>query len=291
MLRGRRAGIAVAFVLAVVVGVASGCGGGSKSALALDPVAAAATKTQSAGAARIRFSMAIKVPQLRGKTFQIRGTGAIDGTSGKMTFDFGSLLQRAGIPAGRSMTEIFLQEDGDFVVYLDLGPALASRIPGGKQWIKLDVSKLGKSAGIDLNQLMSGSQLQPSDLLSMLKSENAQIRKVGQATVDGTATTHYHVVLNMAQALKVRGLSSPMLAAVAAQMPTLPEDVWIGKDGLVRRIKFSIATHEQGRSVQVAMAMDLYDYGASVSIAAPPASDVFDATEFAQQGLGNAFGQ
>jgi hypothetical protein len=33
------------------------------------------------------------------------------------------------------------------------------------------------------------------------------------------------------------------------------------------------------------MTMSLYDYGAHVSIAAPPSSQVFDATSFAQQGL------
>jgi hypothetical protein len=291
MPRGRRAGIATALAVAAVAAVTAGCGGGGKSALALDPVAAAATKTQHAGAARIRFSMAVNAPQLQGKTVQIRATGAIDGTSGEMTFDLGSMLQHAGIPAGRSMTEIFLEEDGDFVVYLDLGAALASQIPGGKQWIKLDVSKLGKSAGIDLNQLMSGSQLQPTDLLSILKSEDAQIRKVGPATIGGTATTHYHVVLQMVETIKDRGVSSPMLAAIAAQIPTLPEDVWIGKDGLVRRIKFSVATQAHGKSVQMAMAMDLYDYGANFTIAAPPGSDVFDATQFAQQGLGSAFNQ
>jgi hypothetical protein len=35
------------------------------------------------------------------------------------------------------------------------------------------------------------------------------------------------------------------------------------------------------------MTMDLYDYGAHVSIAAPPSDQVFDATSFAQQGLGS----
>jgi hypothetical protein len=59
----------------------------------------------------------------------------------------------------------------------------------------------------------------------------------------------------------------------------------------VRRIKLSVATQAHGEPVQVAMAMDLYDYGADVSIAAPPASDVLDATQLAQQGLGNAFSQ
>jgi hypothetical protein len=36
------------------------------------------------------------------------------------------------------------------------------------------------------------------------------------------------------------------------------------------------------------MQMDLYDYGAHVTIAAPPASQVFDATQLAQSGIGNA---
>jgi len=35
------------------------------------------------------------------------------------------------------------------------------------------------------------------------------------------------------------------------------------------------------------MTMDLSDYGAHVSISAPPSSAVFDATELAQSGLGS----
>jgi hypothetical protein len=82
-----------------------------------------------------------------------------------------------------------------------------------------------------------------------------------------------------------------MLAGVAAELPTVPEDVWIGKDGLVHRIKLSFGLEQHGRQVRMAMAMDLYDYGAHITIVAPPSSDVFDATQLAQQGLGNAFNQ
>jgi hypothetical protein len=74
-------------------------------------------------------------------------------------------------------------------------------------------------------------------------------------------------------------------------MPTVPEDVWIGKDGLVHRIRLSFGLDQQGKQMQMSMAMDLYDYGADVFIVAPPASAVFDATDLAQQGLGNAFDQ
>jgi hypothetical protein len=290
MPRGRRAGIATAFAVAAIAAVTAGCGGGGKSALAFDPVSAAATKTQHAGAARVRFSLAFSLPQLQGKMLRMNGTGAIDGTSGEMTFSLGSLLQQAGIPAGSSMKEIFLKENGDFVVYLNLGE-LSSEIPGGKQWVRLDISKLGKSRGLDFDKLLSGSGLQPTDLLSLLKTDGATVSKVGSDKVDGVAATHYHVVVDMAKALKARGLTSPMLAGVAAEMPTIPEDVWIGKDGLVHRIKLSFGLDQQGKHLQMSLAMDLYDYGTDVTIAAPPASDVFDATDFAQQGLGNAFGQ
>jgi hypothetical protein len=288
MLGGRRAGLVAACLIALAGAVTAGCGGGS-NAVALDPVAAAATKTQDAGAARVRFSMALSAPRLPGGKLDIQGSGSVDGTSGEMTFDFGSALQRAGIPFGSSLKEIFLKEDGDFVIYMQLG-ALASQIPGGKQWIRLDFTKLGKSAGVDFDQLLSGSQVQPGDLLSMLKTEDAQIRKIGPATIDGTATTHYHVEIQMVEALKDRGVSSPLLSAVAAQMPTLPEDVWIDKDGLVRRIKLSVDTQVQDKPFQMAMTMNLFDYGTHVEIAAPPSSDVFDATQFAQQGLGSSFG-
>ena len=95
----------------------------------------------------------------------------------------------------------------------------------------------------------------------------------------------------MAKALKARGLTSPMLAGVAAELPTVPEDVWIGKDGLVRRIRVSVSLPHGGTPVRTSMAMDLYDYGAHITIVAPPSSDVFDATQLAQQGLGDAFNQ
>jgi hypothetical protein len=281
MRRGRRAGIAAGFAIAVAAAVTAGCGGGSSDALALDPVAAAATKTQHAGAARIRFALAFSAPQVHGgELLRLRGVGAIDGTSSELTL--------GGLPSGTSMKEISVAQDGHYALYLQLG-VLASRLPGGKHWIQLDLSKLGKSAGLDLGKLLSGSQLQPSDLLSMLATEGAEIRRVGPATVDGTATTHYRVTIDTAKALQARGLTSPLLVGVVAQMPNVPEDVWIGKDGLVRRVRVSFGLTQSGQPVRFGMTMDLYDYGTHVTIAAPPSSDVYDATQLAQQGFGSTF--
>ncbi|HEX6953144.1 MAG TPA: hypothetical protein VF124_10140 [Gaiellaceae bacterium] len=288
MVRGRTAALSAAFAIVAIALVGAGCGGGSSNgALSLDPVAAAATKTQNAGAARIRLNMAISA---QGKTVKVHASGAMDGTSVEMSFKLGSLLGLSGLPSAAksklhgTMQEIALEEDGDYVIYMKI-PFLASQLPGGQPWVKLDVSKLGKSAGVDLGKLMSGSQVQPTDLLSTLKSDGATIHKVGSATIDGTATTQYRVTVDMAQALKSKGLTSPLLKSAVAHVKSINENVWIGKDGLVRRIAFVYGLPQGGSSQ---MTMDFYDYGAHTDIAAPPSNEVFDATQLAQQGLAGA---
>jgi hypothetical protein len=296
MLRGRSAAIAAALALAAAAAVTAGCGGGStSSALSLEPVAAAATKTQDAGAVRIRFALAIGAPLGTGKTLRMRGTGAIDGTSAQLSFKLGSMLDQMGLPSAAgnlaqlqhaTIKEIALEQNGDYVIYLRLG-FLSSQLPGGKQWIKLDVSKLGKAAGLDLGKLLSGSQFQPSDLLGMLTSEGAKIHKLGPATVDGVATTHYRVRIDLAKVLQAKGLTSPLLSGLTARLKTATSEVWIGKDGLVRRVRVSYDVPRGEEPMRMAMTMSLYDYGAHLSIAAPPSSQVFDATLFAQQGLGS----
>lgn len=297
MLRGRWAAIAAAFAVVVAAGVTAGCGGGtgSSQALSLDPVSAAATKTQQAGPARIRFAIAFSGPQSQGSTVRLRGIGAVDGTSSEVSFRLGSMLDQMGIPSAMlpklthsSLKEVALEQDGDYVIYVRVG-FLSSQLPGGKQWVKLDVSKLGKAAGLDVTKLFSGSQFQPTDLLSMLKGEGATIHKLGPATVGGVATTHYRVKVDVAKALQSKGLTSPLLSGLAARMKTTSEDVWIDKNGLVRRIRGSYGITKGGQSAHVSMTMDLFDYGAHLSIAAPPSSEVFDATQFAQSGLANAF--
>lgn len=273
MRKSRWAAVAAAVTVAGLAAISAGCGGGADSALALDPVASAATKTQQAGAARIRMALSLSSPQLRGgKPVDVRGTGVIDGTSSEFNFTMGSL---------GSMQEILLEQHGDYVLYMQM-PQLSAQLPAGKHWIEVDASKLGKASGLDLSKLMSGGQFQPSDVLSMLTGEGAKVRNLGPASVGGAATTHYRITIDTAKALQNKGLTSPLLAAAASTLPaSIPADVWIGKDGLVRQVRLALSV-AQGR---MAMTINLYDYGTDASIAAPPSSDVFDATQLAQLGM------
>ena len=291
MLRGRSAGIAAALAVAATAAVTAGCGGGStNSAVQLDPVSAAASKTQNEGAVRVHLRMVVSG---KGQKVRMRGTGAFDGDSAELSFKLGSMPGRMGLPSGAAsmaqlahttMKEVALEQNGDYVIYLRI-PLLSSELPGGKAWVKLDLSELGKSEGIDLGQLTSGGQLQPNDLLGMLEGEGARVRTVGPATIDGVATTHYRVTIDLAKALKSNGLTSPMLKELAGRVKTASENVWVGKDGLVRRVQFAHSV--PSKAMRIGMTMDLYDYGADISVAAPPSSAVFDATQLAQLGLGN----
>jgi hypothetical protein len=291
MSRGRWAAVASTLAIAAVAVVTAGCGGGG--ALALDPVAAAATKTEQAGAAHVRFTVAFSGARTHGKTVRISGAGAVDGTSSKLTLRMGSLFRRLGLPAGAAssltptqlrhakLTEITLEQNGDYVVYVG-SSLLSTQLPGGQHWVEVDLSKLGKAAGVDLGSLLSGSQFQPGDVLSMLEAEGAKVRSLGPATVRGAATTHYRVQLDVAKALQAKGLNNPLLAAAAANMPKIPLDVWIGKDGLLHRVRAAFAQTEKGAPAHATLTMDVFDYGAHVTIGAPPSGDVFDATQLVQ---------
>lgn len=284
MLRGCRAGIAAALAIAATAAVAAGCGGGNpSSALQLDPVAVAATKTQNAGAAHVRMNLAVSA---MGQRFRMHGAGAIDGTSAQLTLKLGPMAGLIGSQLDRAtIREKLLEQNGDYVIYMR-APTLSSELPGGQAWLKLDLSKLGESAGIEMSKALSGSQFQPTDMLSMLEAEGAKVQKIGPATIGGVSTTHYRVKIDLAKALQSKGLTSPMLEDLAGRLKTASASVWIGTDGLVRRIRLSYGVPQA--AMHMSMKMDLSDYGARVTIAAPPGSQVFDLTQLAQQGVSSS---
>src|SRR5205823_5437943 len=106
--------------------------------------------------------------------------------------EMADLLGRLGAASGTDMTmkALYVTEDGDPVMYMQLG-LLAGQLPGGKTWMRIDLAKAGKAAGIDLGQLMGGAGQNPSDWLALLRS-NGEFSEVGYETVEGTDTTHDH---------------------------------------------------------------------------------------------------
>jgi hypothetical protein len=156
-------------------------------------------------------------------------------------------------------------------------PLFAGSLPNGKSWMKLDLQKALASKGIDFSALMTQS---PAQSLTRLEAAGT-VKKLGTATIDGVATTHYRAHIDVSkvpQGQKIEALTHAKYG---------PTDIWIGNaDGYVHRTSISYSYSVGGRSTSSSMKMDFSRFGEPVHVTVPPARETFDATNGAIQGLG-----
>jgi hypothetical protein len=280
----------VCFALALIAltGALSACGSGVRSTV--DPVAAAATKSQKAGGFSATTSVTVSA---EGHRFTMTGYGLFGDGKGEMELDMSDLLNQTGAPAGTDSTikAIYLTENGDPVMYMKLG-FLSAFMPGGKSWVRVDLAKAGKAAGLDFDKLLGGANQSPSDMLSMLRSAG-QFSEVGSETIDGVETTHYHGLVDLQQAAAAKGVGADAIQRLLdLGAPTqYPADVWVDKDDYVRQYKTSYAMTTGGKSMSLSMTMGMSDYGTPVEVSAPPSDQVFDVTDLAAKGISSQLNQ
>lgn len=100
-----------------------------------------------------------------------------------------------------------------------------------------------------------GHEFSPQALLAMLRDASRSTERIGEEPVRGADTVRYRLVVECEQA-----------ELMDCDGATAPVDVWIGDDGVVRRIAV-----EQGSSP---FTVDFYDFGADVDIEPPSPGDV-----------------
>ena len=249
---------------------------------AIDPVAQAATKTAKAGGIQMRFLGSVDGVGLPDQ-IPIRGSGVVDSAARK-----GRLSFRMELPGGLGDTKVEQIIDG-LVIYMKMDQ-LSRLIPGGKEWLKIDLAKAAKSQGLNLEQLMqlgSGST-DPAAVLDYLKGAGSA-KRVGNEKVNGVQTTRYDVQVDLRKASKEAG--SKQVTRSVEQLikmtgtSKIPVQVWIGEDGLVRRERLDFKLRQQGQAGRVAMTIDFLKFGVEVKAGAPPASQTTDLTELLQRGL------
>jgi hypothetical protein len=253
----------------------------------IDPVAAAATKSQSAGGFKTSLKLSMTA---NGRRLTMTGHGTFGDKQGELDLDMPDLLGQLGAPSGMDMTmkALYLTEDGDPVMYMQLG-LLAGQLPGGKTWVRIDLAKAGKAAGIDLGQLMGGAGQNPSDWLALLRA-NGEFSEVGHEAVGGADTTHYHGTVDLQKAAGGDGPAAPAIKRLLdlGAPTTYPLDVWVDDAGYIRQFELSYDETLSGNTVSMSMTMSMSDYGTAVDVSAPPADQVFDATNLAAQGAASA---
>ncbi len=245
-------------LLTLVAVLAAGCGSGG--ALALDPVAAAATKTQEAGTFAFDYTASI---QIFGHTVSLDGSGKTDTSTGagQMSLSFAGMPGTAN--AGAQMLIV------DKTVYVQ-SSQLAGKLPSGKQWLKVDVSRLAAAKGQPLGSL---NEIDPQQWLQqLLASKDTQ--KLGTDTVQGETMTHYRATVDLSQAAKGKARDSLSQLGVSS----LPVDIWVDGQGLVRQVQTSLSLSKQLQGTSFTLTFDMHDFGTPVSVTAPPADEVYDAT-------------
>jgi hypothetical protein len=243
----------------------------------VDPVASAATKSENAGGATVALTVAADSSK---GSFSISAKGVLDDGQADITADLSQVLAAAGLPAGTGSVELrYLEENGDPVVYVN-APALTSMIPGGKSWVRVDLEQAGKSAGVDLNQMIAQAAQNPANVLDLLRSAGS-VQTVGPETVAGAKTTRYKATIDLSKAAGLVG--GPAQQAVQHLIDnggpsTIPVDVWIGDDGYVHKLTVDETVGANGETATVHLDLALSDYGPAANVTAPPSADTLDAT-------------
>jgi hypothetical protein len=268
--------------------LAAGCGQAAvKSSAPAKPklskglISESAAATAGTGTARAAYTMHMTgLPGASGGV-TARGTGVIDFKSRSTALRLHMTVPQAGMTLDMSERLV--------------GTTLYMRSPlfagvTHKPWIKLDLQKLGAAQGLDMNATMSAGGSDPSQMLAYLNGASDSVDRVGTDDVRGTETTHYHVVVDLlkvadtvpaANRAAVRRTFRREVKLVGTH--TMPIDVWIDGQGLVRREHFEISMQPPTATSPLGMQMtiDFFDFGAPVHVVAPPARQVTDLSDLA----------
>jgi hypothetical protein len=254
-------------VLAALLLAAAGCGGGggkgaqSGAAAGQNPIAQAAARTSRAGSVKIEF-------EITGKAVKGGGRGVFDtGTAGA-----GRLAMTVEGNSGPATTVDTITDGA--LLYIRT-PVFQQALPPGKEWVRVDLALLARQNGVDLGSLVDSNPT-PNGALAYLRGSTGRVQDLGKQNVKGEETTHYRATIDLEQAAKrAKGSTRQSIRRVidVAGVTKLPVDVWVGADGYVRKVTYA---QHSGRNQSAKITMEMYDFGAPVTITPPPAAVVID---------------
>ena len=254
----------------------AGCGGSSSSgkAAGVETVRAAYVSSSAAG-----YQIAVKVTgTAAGHPVNVTGTGTF-----AQAPHAGRLKLNVIVPSlGREDVQLGAVILGkDF--YLKLPASFAGKIPGGKPWLELNLSQIGKSAGIQgLSSLADNPGDNPAEFLRVLRAASTgSVRNLGHQTIDGVSTTGVRATVDLSKVVDALPASRrPSVSSAIAPIEKLtglrylPIEAWVDSSNRVRRIVMSETGHVEGQPFSENVQLDFVKYGPEPVPAAPPADEV-----------------
>jgi len=193
-----------------------------------------------------------------------------------MTMDLSKIAALAGSP---DLGRLRMIEDGT-VMYMS-GSELSRLLPGGKSWVRVDLSQAAGNLGLDMSGL-TGSQTDPRTSFAQLR-QAGNVVKMGPQTIRGVPTTRYNVLVDLRKGLdKLDGPSRETMEQLVNRLEAggsryVPADAWIDSEGYLRRVRLAIPGY-LGAGSSFSLTIDMYGFGGPVSVAVPDAAQVADLT-------------
>jgi hypothetical protein len=274
----RRRLAATAAVLSLAAVPVAGCGSSNDDAQKspapprTSPVVRSAAATKAAGSAKVAFHGTVGAG---GQRVAISGGGAVDFKASRARLNVGTRLPAAGTVSVDQLV------DGR-MLYVR-APRLFSLLPGGKQWLKVDLTRAsgGKADLGALRQLTAGSD--PGRLVAWL-AVAGNARSVGRESVRGVPTTHYKAHIDVNQ---VARSADPDVRRSLQQLGvrSVPVDAWLDDQGLVRRLHIAAGTDGTRVPMALDLTFDFSDFGTAVNATPPAADHTLDVTSTAAAAL------
>jgi hypothetical protein len=171
--------------MALVAALVAGCGGssGSGQQSTVNDLTRAADISSSAPGFKIVMTIHETIASAGQITLTGRGSFSPAAHSGAIT-------AQMTLPPSAGLTSLQFQAVLDKTeMYMKLPAELASKIPGGKPWLYINLDQLGKATGTPgLGALISGSSSlnDPGQYLTFLRATAVgSVRDLGPATVNG----------------------------------------------------------------------------------------------------------
>ena len=277
---GKKARLGICAATATLAAVAvAGCSGSGSSG---GTNAGGGTKAGSGDSAAISLVADAMNKADSAGTVKVTGTMSAPGMSTPMTINAEeqyspSVAMSMSLQIeGQTLSEILVGN----VIYMDY-PALSAELGSGKQWMEINLAKV-TSLGSLSSLLDSARNDNPTTQIAALVASGS-VTKVGTETVQGQQTTHYAGDLDASQLLSAGNTASNLTPSQlsslkdeikSAGVSTVKVDLWVASDGLPVEEKYS----EKTTAGTVVGDLYMSDWGAPVSVGAPPASEVTDMT-------------
>lgn len=280
-------GLAAALLLAVLAGCGP-AGPGESTERATESVRDAYLATVNAGTARVGLRAELTA-EVAGRTERAQLTG-------DARFDFTRQTSQASIVTPLGIT-VEVRTVG--VHFYEKAPAqLRKRFPGSRPWMHFDFEAADRAQyGGPLYVFRPDGPDDPWQMLGFLPAATSA-RLVGAETLAGARVRHYRAEVRLADLAAAGGdRTGPGRRQFQQKvgLDSVPIEVWLDGNGRLRRLRTSVPLRLRGAEwtgtdAEVtgrAMAtQDFSEFGAAVSVDAPPAADTDDLTGLvAERGL------